>query len=111
MTHQMKLQRKPFENILSGKKVIESRLYDEKRQQINIGDLIEFVCITDSTKRIRTKVRAIYRYGSFEELFSDFSSELFGSQSRNKLIEEIGTLYSIEDQNKYGVVGIRIELV
>ena len=31
ITHQLKLATEPFEAIVSGKKTIESRLYDEKR--------------------------------------------------------------------------------
>lgn len=41
-THKMKLAKDPFEKIASGRKVIEARLYDVKRQQINVGDRIEF---------------------------------------------------------------------
>ena len=42
MLHKMKLNESPFERIKNGKKTIEFRLYDEKRQQIKIGDKIEF---------------------------------------------------------------------
>ena len=41
-THEMNLQPKYFDFIKDGTKRIELRLYDEKRQQIKIGDLIEF---------------------------------------------------------------------
>ena len=111
MIHKMKLQKQPFENILNGKKMIESRLYDEKRQQINLGDQIEFTCVTEPINIVLTKVRALYRYGSFEELFFDFSSELFGGESKNELLAEIGSFYSVEEQKKFGVVGIRIEVI
>lgn len=39
--HQLKLASLPFESIKSGRKTIESRLYDEKRREINLGDEIE----------------------------------------------------------------------
>jgi ASC-1-like (ASCH) protein len=107
----MKLQKQPFENILNGKKLIESRLYDEKRQQINLGDQIEFACVVEPTKIVLTKVRALYRYGSFEELFSDFSPDKFGGESKDELLKEIESFYSVEDQKKFGVVGIRIEVI
>ena len=42
MKHSMKLLDIPYDKILSGKKSIEIRLFDEKRQKINIGDFIEF---------------------------------------------------------------------
>ena len=41
-THQLKLATEPFDAIISGNKTIESRLYDTKRQKIQIGDRIIF---------------------------------------------------------------------
>ena len=109
-TYQMKLAAGPFEKIVKGEKIIESRLYDEKRQQINVGDRIEFSSDDDQTSKLLTKVKALYRYGSFGELFSDFPPEYFGGESKNELIAEIEKFYSEEARNKYGVVGIKIEL-
>lgn len=109
--HQMKLSIVPFEKIVNGEKVIESRLYDEKRQQINPGDQIEFTCNDKPTKKVLTAVRALYRYTDFESLFSDFPSTHFGETSKEELLKEIETFYSKEEQNKYGVVGIRITLL
>lgn len=109
--HKMKLSSNPFGKIKSGDKIIESRLYDEKRQQINIGDQIELSCNNDTEEKAITIVKALYRYGSFEDLFSDFPSEYFGGKSKDELIKEIETFYSKEDQKKYGVVGIKIELM
>ena len=40
--HQLQLATVPFEAITSGVKTIESRLYDEKRQTIQLGDTIIF---------------------------------------------------------------------
>lgn len=110
MLHTMKLQPIQFESVTSGKKTIESRLFDEKRRLINVGDEIEFSKNVDSTKTIKTKVKALYRYDSFESLFSDFPSEYFGGNSKEFLLEEISRFYQKEEQEKYGVVGIKIEL-
>ncbi|MDP3902013.1 MAG: RNA-binding protein, partial [bacterium] len=71
-THTMKLSGLPFEKITNGRKIVESRLYDEKRRQINIGDQIEFSCNDEPKKKVITKVKALYRYESFKDLFSDF---------------------------------------
>lgn len=110
-THQMKLATDLFEKITIGKKIIESRLYDEKRQQINIGDQIEFSRNDDPTKKVLTKVKALYLYESFEELFSDFPSKYFGRESKDELAKEIEIFYSKDEQMKCGVIGIKIELV
>lgn len=40
--HSMNLNPSPFEMIKSGRKTIELRLYDEKRQCIEVGDYITF---------------------------------------------------------------------
>lgn len=107
----MKLASAPFEKIASGNKVIESRLYDEKRQQINLGDQVEFTCAEDQSRKVETTVKALYRYHDFKNLFSDFSPFLFGGTSKDELLKEIETFYSKEEQNTYGVVGIKIEVV
>jgi len=109
-THFMKLAKDPFDKVVSGQKIIESRLFDEKRQNINIGDEIEFSQNDDPTKVVKTKVKALYRYDSFEKLFSEFPTEYFGRDSKESLLEEINQFYSKEEQEKYGVVGIRIVL-
>ena len=107
-THQMKLTLKPFNKIASGQKIIESRLYDEKRQLLKINDLIEFTC-TENSQKITTIIDNLYLYKSFTELFSNFPAELFGGQSKENLLKEIYEFYSKEDENKYGIIGIKIK--
>lgn len=106
----MKLAKEPFEKIANGQKIIESRLFDEKRQLISIGDEIEFSQNDDSKKVVKTRVKDLYRQDSFENLFSDLPLEYFCGVSKEFLLEEISQFYSKEEQKKYGVVGIKIEL-
>lgn len=106
----MKLAKEPFEKIVSDQKIIETRLYDDKRQQLSVGDYIEFTQNDEPTKIILTKVKALYRYSSFNDLFSDFPSEYFGGVSKKELNGEIRKFYPAEKEQKYGVVGIKIEL-
>ena len=110
-THQMKLMAKPFKQIAEGEKIIESRLYDEKRQRVNIGDQIEFSNTDNSTEKINTKVEALYRYKSFNKMFSDFPSTYFGGSSKEELLTGIKKFYSEEGQKKYGVVGIKLSII
>ena len=42
MTHHLHLHPEPFSLIKSGRKIIESRLNDEKRQTFKIGDTLIF---------------------------------------------------------------------
>jgi ASC-1-like (ASCH) protein len=104
----MRLSGIPFEKIVSGQKTIESRLLDEKRQKIKIGDFIEFTQNDDETKKIMTKVVDLYFYKTFDEMFSDLPSADFGGASKKKLLKEIEQFYPLEEQNKFGVVGIKI---
>ena len=107
----MKLAVVPFEKIRSGSKVIESRLYDEKRQTINLGDEILFSQSDDDIQTVNTKVVGILRYSSFHQLFAEHDSKLFGGTSSDELLKEIKQFYSDEDEAKYGVVGIRLQKI
>ncbi len=107
----MKLSTEPFNQIASGAKVIESRLCDEKRQQIALGDEIEFSENDHPENKVNTKVIGLLWYKSFKDLFADHDPSLFGGESREFLLSQIKQFYSDEDEQKYGVVGIRIALV
>lgn len=107
----MKLATEPYNKIVSGKKVIESRLFDDKRQQISIGDTITFSENDKPENSITTVVRGLLRYQTFRELFADHDSSLFGEESRDFLFSQIKQFYSDEDEQKYGVVGIRLQLL
>ncbi len=71
MEHYMRLDRAPFDMIKSGRKTIELRLYDEKRQKLNTGDIIIFTCTDDETDVIRTKVINLHKFRDFEELYAN----------------------------------------
>jgi ASC-1-like (ASCH) protein len=111
MQHKMKLSSEPFGKIVGKEKVIESRLYDEKRQQIAIGDKIEFSENENPEHVVHTRVKGLPRYASFKELFADHDPSLFGETSKEFLLDQIKQFYSEEDEQKYGVVGIRIEVI
>jgi len=107
----MKLASSSFEKLANGKKIIESRLYDEKRQKINVGDQIEFTRKDNPSKKALVKVKAVYLYSSFDELFSDFPLEYFGANSKQRLLKEVDRFYSRDEQEKYGVIGIKMKVV
>ena len=56
MKHEMKLQPNPFFQIKNGQKTIEVRLNDEKRQQLKVGDEIEFSLATNPDEKIKTEI-------------------------------------------------------
>lgn len=107
----MKLATEPYNSIASGKKVIESRLFDEKRQKISIGDQIVFSENDKPENNVTTVVKGLLHYQTFKELFADYDPALFGEKSRDFLLTQIKQFYSDEDEQKYGVIGIRLQLL
>ncbi len=113
MLHTMKLNISPFEKIKNGVKTIELRLNDEKRQQVKTGDLIEFSCIGSPSDKIRTKVTALHYFDSFEELYRSLPLLKCGYTEEtvsNADSSDMEKFYSKEEQEKYGVVGIELEV-
>lgn len=113
MEHELKLQPRYYEYILNGSKDIEIRLYDEKRQKINIGDTIIFKKEPELNESFKVKVVGLLRYKNFDSLFNDFTIDRLAdrSMSKSELLEELEKFYTKEKQKEYGVLGIRIEKV
>ena len=111
--HQMKLQQNPFDLIKSGEKTIEVRLYDDKRQLIAVGDTIEFSKLPELTETINVVVEALLIYKDFKSLFTDFDANKFGGKgwSIDALVENMHTYYSVEDEQKFGVLGIKVRVI
>jgi ASC-1-like (ASCH) protein len=114
MNHSMKLNERPYKKIRSKTKTIEIRLFDEKRKELNIGDIIEFSKLPDLTNKLKVKVTALLRYKTFRDLVNDFGMEYYGYSKDNSVddfVESCYTIYSKEQEEKYGVLGIKIELL
>jgi len=109
-THQLKLATEPFNAIISGNKTIESRLYDAKRQKIQIGDRIIFTNRDNSEQTVAAEVVGLLRYATFRDLFSHNNPAKFGGESVRWLEEQIGEFYSLSDQLENGVIGIEFEI-
>ena len=113
MIHEMKLQPEYFNFILNGTKRIEIRLNDEKRQNIKLGDKIKFLKEPDLNESFEAQVIGLLRYNSFEEMFKDYDISILSDKSMTKeeLISVLEQFYTKEKQEKYGALGIRIELI
>lgn len=109
MTHKMNLQDKYFDFIKNGTKRIELRLNDEKRQQIKIGDSIEF---SNEKDKFIAKVIGLLKYQDFKTLFNDFGIEILADKTmiKEELLGVLSEFYTPEKQEKFGVLGIRVEL-
>ena len=109
-THQLKLATEPFNAIISGDKTIESRLYDTKRQKIQIGDQIIFTNRDNSKQTITAEVVGLLRYATFRDLFSHNNPRKFGGDNVEWLENQISEFYSLSDQLENGVIGIEFEI-
>jgi ASC-1-like (ASCH) protein len=111
MLHKMKLKKAPFEKINEGRKTVELRLNDEKRQKVQVGDYIEFTLIDNSKQKMTVRVTALHNYDSFQHLYADIPKEKIG-YGENDIVNpnHMDEFYSREEQEKYGVLGIEIRL-
>lgn len=108
--HKMMLDSAPFEMIRSGEITIELRLYYEKRQQVKTGDNIIFTN-TSTGETLNTTVTKLHRFNTFKELYKSLPLLQCGYTRENidkATPSDMEQYYSIEEQNKYGVVGIEL---
>ena len=104
MKYKMKLQQSPFEKIREGTKTIEIRLNDEKRQLLQVGDEIEFTSLHNPEQTILTEVVELLHFPTFEELFSQLPPNEYGGGASSDMYQH----YSKDDEDRFGVLGIRI---
>jgi len=110
-THKMKLTAEPFDKIKDGSKIIEVRLFDEKRKDINLGDEIVFTKQPEETEELRAQVVGLLRFPTFKDLFNDFPPEYFGHTDREGLTSKVYQFYTLEQEKEFGVLGIKIRLL
>ncbi len=107
----MKLKPHPYDLIKIGCKDIEMRLNDDKRQTIEIGDIIAFTN-TESYETIRVIVLNKHLFNNFSELYNAFDKSRLGySKHENADPKDMEKYYPVDEINKFGVVGIEIQLV
>lgn len=113
MEHIMKLQPKYFEYIKFGTKRVELRLNDEKRKNMKIGDKIIFKKEPELKEELHANIINITKKANFKELMdslnvSDYADK---SESKDAILEDLHKFYSKEDETKYGVIGITVEVL
>lgn len=109
--HALQLATIPFDAIRSGQKTIESRLYDEKRQLIQIGDELIFTNRENTEQTVTVRVVGLLRYETFGSLFSHNDPAKFGGESVEWLENQINEFYNLDEQRENGVVGIEFERI
>lgn len=109
----MKLESEFFDKVKSGEKSYEVRLYDEKRQKIGIGETIIFKRHPGLIDGVVVKVVDVKRFESFEQMAQTLSLKSVGFENKNasQVARFYRTIYTKADEQKYGVVAYKIELV
>ena len=108
LMHRMNLWNDSFEAIKDGWKTIEMRLNDEKRNQIKIGDEIEFTSIKTNETLI-CKVTNLFRYKNFDELYNNHNKISIGyAKDESANPDDVLMYYAKEDIERYGVLGIEL---
>lgn len=111
MLYKMNLKNEPFKKIAEGSKTIELRLYDEKRQLLKVNDYIEFTNLLDQRK-IVVMIEDINVFKNFAELYKNYDKISMGYLKEDIANpDDMREYYSNEEQEKYGVVAIKIKKI
>ena len=107
--HTMKVQTKYYLLLKSGVKTVELRLMDEKRQLIQVGDCITFSDLSNPADTFVAKVVTLHHSPSFDKLCDTISPQQAGFSTKQELLDCLQEFYTLEAQQKYGVVGIEVK--
>lgn len=111
MVHILRLHNKPFYSIKNKTKIIEMRLYDEKRQLLKIGDNIKFINRANE-EELYVLIEDLIRFDNFEQVYSSFNKiELGYEENEVAKPSDMEEFYSKEEQLKYGVLAIKIKVI
>ena len=113
MVHEMKLRSVYYDLIKQGTKIYEGRLNDEKRQLIDVGDVITFKREPELKESFNAVVKDLVYFDSFEEMANTLPLQKVGflTETQDEVVDIYHQFYSIEDEKKYGVVAIKVEIL
>ena len=109
--HNLNVKEKYYNMLKSGVKTIELRLFDEKRQNIKIGDIIEFANHDNTADKFLAEVINLYRADDFMGLCRKISCQKAGFQTNEELVNCLEEFYEPQKQKQFGVLGIEIKKI
>lgn len=104
----MSVKEKYYNRLKSGQKIIELRLFDDKRKSIKIDDIIKFCNASDEDDTFQAKVIDLHKAVNFEKLCNIIEPSKAGFESKEDLLKILEEFYPIEKQNEIGVIGIEV---
>ena len=120
---EMHLNDEPYYKILSGIKIYELRLLDEKRQMLREGDVIRFDKLDSENDKdcFYTIIKDLKKYDSFSDLYDagknkedNLTLYRCGSSKNVKkedFLKRMESFYPVEKQDKYSVVALELEVI
>lgn len=109
--HKYDLNPGPFNNIKSGNKIYELRLYDERRRLLKPDDQIEFTNNVTGEK-LNVIVESLHIFENFQTLYEYIPQTLYGYKtSSSTAYLDMLEYYPLEKQRKYPALAIKIRLI
>ena len=111
--HTLNLNPIYFDLIKNKEKTLEGRLNDEKRQNFNIGDTITFYKEPERIETINVIILNKHFYKNFDEMANNLDKKDLGfaNSTKEEMIKVYRTIYSKENEDKYGVVIFKIKVI
>ena len=114
VTHEMSLREAPYRAVASGRKVIEMRLFDPKRQILQAGDEIRFTLV-GGDESVTALVVGLHYFPSFAELYEAMIPRVGAvglgyGEGEVPHPDDMLEYYSEDAIARFGVVGIEIEI-
>ena len=110
LVHHMRLDEPYFQAMAAGRKRIELRVADRKRERIRAGDWIMFTC-NGTNAELTVRVAAIRRYASFADLYQHEEATMINSaMSATDQLNGVRAIYQPQKE-ALGALAIDIALL
>lgn len=102
-----------FNLIKNKEKTLEGRLNDEKRQNFNVGDTITFYKEPEKVETMKAIILDKFIYNDFDEMANNLDKKDLGfsNSTKEEMVNVYRTIYTTEDEKKYGVAIFKIKVV
>ena len=88
------------------------RLLDEKRRDYKVGDVLIFIHRKNENLQLKTQIVALHKFKNFNELYLNLNKvELGYLPDEVANAKDMESYYPLNEQEKFGVVGIEIKLI
>ena len=108
MKYTMKSNYISFNKMKNNECHVEVRLFDKKRQQLKIGDVIEFVN-SRTQEKLLTQLRGIAIFENFEDMVDYLTPQLLGYDNKDELMLRFERLYPADMVSKFNLVGLFVK--